>query len=131
MVAPSTRKRNSQRVAGKEVEVVMKKFVLVCSVLLFAVSVTLAAQNAPKNPPKVLTGDVVSVDAAKNLIVIKDAGGAEMTLLISSSTTITREGKGIALAEIKAGDSISSECEDSSGGCKAKSVHVKAAKTTQ
>jgi hypothetical protein len=103
----------------------MKKLVLVCSVVLLAVSVVVAAQNTPK----VLSGSVVSVDAAKNLIVIKDAAGAEMNLLISSSTTITRDGKGIGLAEIKAGDSISSECEDSSGDCKAKSVRVTAPKS--
>jgi hypothetical protein len=107
----------------------MKKLALVCSVVLFALSVVAAAQNVPKDPPKVLSGNVVSVDAAKNIIVIKDAAGAEFNLLVSASTKITREGKGIGLAEIKAGDSISSECEDSSGDCKAKSVSVKAPKT--
>jgi hypothetical protein len=131
MVAPPIGKRTLSGLPDRKVEVVMKKFALVCSVVLFAVSVTLAAQNAPKNPPKVLTGDVVSVDPAKNVILVKDTAGAEITVLISANTKITRDGKGIALADIKAGDSISSECEDSTGGCKAKSVLVTAPKTPQ
>ncbi len=70
------------------------------------------------------TGEVVSVDATKNEIVIKDEAGTEAHLLISSSTKITRSGRPITLADVKAGDKVTSECEASADGCKAKSITV-------
>src|SRR5204863_3418998 len=38
-------------------------------------------------------GDVVSIDAMKNELVIRDNAGVETHLLITGSTTITRGGK--------------------------------------
>jgi hypothetical protein len=70
------------------------------------------------------TGEVVSVDATKNEIVIKDEAGTEAHLLISSSTRITRSGRPITLADVKAGDKVTSECEAAAGGCKAISIAV-------
>jgi|GEM_PF-2284999 len=69
-------------------------------------------------------GDVVSIDAMKNELVIKDNAGVETHLLITASTTITKEGKTITLADIKAGDKITSECEDTADGFKAKTITV-------
>ena len=69
-------------------------------------------------------GDVVSIDAMKNELVIKDSAGVETHLLITGSTTITRGGKTITLADIKAGDKITSECEDTTDGFKAKTITV-------
>ena len=69
-------------------------------------------------------GDVVSIDAMKNELVIKDNAGVETHLLITGSTTITRGGKTITLADIKAGDKITSECEDTADGFKAKTITV-------
>jgi glucose/arabinose dehydrogenase len=69
-------------------------------------------------------GDVVSIDAMKNELVIKDNAGVETHLMITTSTTITRGGKSITLADIKAGDKITSECEDTADGFKAKTITV-------
>jgi len=85
-------------------------------------------EQKPANPPasmtKMQTGEVASIDAAKKEIVIKDDTGAEVHLLIAASTKITREGKAIALGDLKVGDKVASECEESPDGCKAKSVSV-------
>ncbi len=69
-------------------------------------------------------GDVVSIDAMKNELVIRDSAGVETHLLISGSTTITKGGKTITLADIKGGDKITSECEDTADGFKAKTITV-------
>ena len=69
-------------------------------------------------------GDVVSIDAMKNELVIKDNADVETHLLITASTMITRGGKTITLADIKAGDKITSECEDTTDGFKAKTITV-------
>jgi hypothetical protein len=109
----------------------MGKYVLaVAAVLCIAVLGMAAAQQKSddaaqkKAAAKVQTGEVVSIDTMKNEIVIKDNTGAEAHLLISASTKITKAGKAITLADVKVGDTLSSECEDSSEGCKAKSVQV-------
>src|SRR5258705_11136846 len=70
------------------------------------------------------TGEVLSVDPTKNEIVIKDDTGAEIHFLIGTSTKITREGKAISLGDVKAGDKVTGECEQSAEGCKAKSIVV-------
>jgi hypothetical protein len=69
-------------------------------------------------------GDVVSIDAMKNELVIKDNAGVETHLLIDASTKITRGGKSITLADIKGGDKITSECEDTAEGFKARTITV-------
>ena len=110
----------------------MKKYVLAISVVLCTVMLGLALaqeqateQKKPdKAQAKAQTGEVVSIDAAKNEIVIKDDASAEVRLLVSTSTKITRDGKTIALAELKVGDKVTSECEASAEGCKAKSITV-------
>jgi len=70
------------------------------------------------------TGEVVLVDATKNVIVIKDEAGTEAHLLISSSTKITRSDRPITLADVKAGDRVTSECEGAANGCEATSISV-------
>ena len=106
-------------------------FVVVATGLFVLSTARLSQGSSAQKSAKVQTGEVVSVDAAKNEIVIKDASGAEARLLVSSATKITKEGKGIQLAEIQAGDMVTSECEDSADGCKAKSVKVSQAKLNQ
>jgi hypothetical protein len=85
-------------------------------------------EQKPAKPPasmtKTQTGEVASIDTAKNEIVIKDEAGAEVHLLIATSTKITRAGKAITLGDVKVGDKVACECEESPDGCKAKSVSV-------
>ena len=70
------------------------------------------------------TGEVVSVDRSRNEMTIRDDAGTEAHLLITSSTKLTRSGRPIPLAEVKAGDKVTGECEASADGCKAKSIVV-------
>ena len=73
---------------------------------------------------KILVGEVVTVDATKNEIVIKNEGGVEVHLSIVASTKIFKADKPIALAEVKVGDMLTCECENSGEGCKAKGIVV-------
>ena len=117
----------------------MGKFVLAVSVILCTVLLGVAIaqekpepKQEPKQPKteqpakatKAYAGEVVSVDATKNEIVIKDEAGAETKLLVDKSTKITKEGKAISLADVKGGDKVTSDCEASGDGCKAKAVQV-------
>src|SRR5262245_46771517 len=119
----------------------MGKLVLAASVILciavLGVAITQQTEQKPpkteQKPPKTdqpakavtpYTGEVVSVDATKNEIVIKDEAGAETRLLIDKSTKITKDGKAITIGDVKGGDKLTSECEVSNDGCKAKSVQV-------
>ena len=73
---------------------------------------------------KILTGEVVTVDATKNEIVIKDEAGTEVHLSIVAATKFFKGDKAIALADIKVGDKLTCECEKPGEGCKAKSIVV-------
>ena len=120
----------------------MKKYVLAISVILCTVMLGVAIaqekatdkqkpekaqkveDQAPKAEAKVQSGEVVSIDATKNEIVIKDDAGAEVRLLISTTTKFTKADKTIALSDVKVGDKLACECEPSADGCKAKSIAV-------
>ena len=114
----------------------MRKFVFaVCVILCTALLGMAIAQQktneqqkpdkaAPKVEAKTQAGEVVSVDPTKNEIVFKDEAGTEIHILIGTSTKITRDGKAITLGDVKAGDKLTSECEVSADGCKAKTVQV-------
>jgi len=81
-------------------------------------------KSAEKAAAKTRAGEVISIDATKNEIVVKDENDAELHLLIVTSTKITRDGKTLAIADVKAGDKLLIDCEDSAEGCKAKSIQV-------
>jgi hypothetical protein len=70
------------------------------------------------------TGEVLLVDAAKNELVIKGEAGTEAHLSVNSSTRFTRSGKSITLADVKAGDKVTCDCEAAGDGWKAKSIVV-------
>jgi hypothetical protein len=81
------------------------------------------------NPIPVKThyaGEVVSVNAMKNEIVIKDDNGVEAHILVSPSTRITRSLRSITLANVRVGDKVTGECEAAADGCKAESITVTA-----
>ena len=81
-------------------------------------------KSAEKAAAKARAGEVISIDATKNEIVVKDENDAELHLLIGTSTKITRDGKTLAIADVKAGDKLLIDCEGSAEGCKAKSIQV-------
>ena len=113
----------------------MRKYVLVmCAILCFGLAGVAVAQKKPKDPqksesapppaPKVRSGEIMSIDAAKNEVVIKDETGAELHIMVGAATKITKAGKAIVLADLKVGDKLTSECEDSATGCKAKTIAI-------
>ncbi len=118
----------------------MKRYSNALSTLLLAAAVVISvafatAQNtavsAAQDPAgKALQGKVVAVDAAKNEIALKDDQGNDLTLQVSSSTKITRAGKEIKLAEIKAGDRVFYELEAGADNPTAKSITVAPSKAT-
>jgi len=108
----------------------MKRFMLaipvILCVLMAAVAIAQEKVTEEQKPAKAKahTGEVVSVDAEKNEIVIKDATGAEVRLLVSTSTKINKAGKTIAFADIKVGDKLTTECEMTGDTWTAKSITV-------
>lgn len=58
-------------------------------------------------------GKVVAVDAAKNQLKVKDDKGAEKSISVTADTKITKEGKDVALAELKTGDRVMYELDGS------------------
>ena len=111
----------------------MRKSIYVLSVLLltasFALASALQAQETDKQKQtKMQSGQVTAVDATNNQLVIKGEAGTDVTIMISANTTITKDGKTVTLAEVKAGDLVSTECEDASDHCNATSIQVSSAK---
>jgi hypothetical protein len=107
--------------------------------LLAALCVAAAAQNAQKDAKpeaqdpamKAQAGKVVSVDTAKNELAIKDEKGNDKTLRISSATKITKDGKEITLADVKAGDRVLYEYDGAADNPTIKSVVIMSAKTAK
>jgi len=111
----------------------MKKYVWAISVILMMLGVAIAQEKAPeaqkpekapKMEAKAIAGEVTSLDATKNEIVIKDDAGAEVRLLVSTTTKFTKADQTIALSDLKVGDKVASECEASTDVCKATSIAV-------
>ena len=115
----------------------MKQYVITMAALLVAVVICLTASHAmtPRLtsqdvPPKQM-GKVVAVDTTKSELAVKDEKGAEKTLSISPTTKITKEGKDIALTEIKAGDRVMYEVDSSADPPVAKSLLVMSMKAAK
>jgi Cu/Ag efflux protein CusF len=70
------------------------------------------------------TAKVVSVDASRNAIEIKDQAGSNVTMAVSPTAKITKDGKDVTLNDIKPDDTVSVEWEDEGGKMTAKSVTV-------
>jgi hypothetical protein len=115
----------------------MKKFMFAFSLSLFLTSLGLAsvtdqqdpsagpsAGSSSKRAAKTVSGEVVSVDTAKNEVVIKDETGGEVRLMVHKATKVTKEGKTIALADLKPSEKVICEAEESAGSWAAKSIRV-------
>jgi len=116
----------------------MKKCLFTFSLIIFMASLGLAmatehqtSQTAAQKATKTVSGEVVSVDAAKNEVVVKDDAGAEVRLATNKSTKVTKEGKAVALADLKPSDKVTCEAEEATGGWLAKSIRVSAVKSGQ
>jgi hypothetical protein len=123
----------------------MKKYVITSSALVLAMLICLTTSHATTHiqsmfvtatlsqdaPPKGLMGKVVAVDTAKNELAVKDEKGTEKTMAVAPTTKITKEGKDIALADIKTGDRVMYELDAASGPPVAKSLLVMSVKSAR
>ena len=112
----------------------MKKFIFAFSLVLFLTSLGLAgAANAQsgssegssaQKAAKTVSGEVMSVNPAKNELVVKDETGGEVRLVVGRSTKVTKEGKAISLADLKPSEKVICEAEESAGSWTARSIRV-------
>ena len=111
----------------------MRKYTfLFLTFALLALMLTVVRAVAPaqqeekpmKKAARAYAGKVASVDSAQSRIIVNEEGNAELTLTIDGETKIIKGGKPITLAELKADDLVSGECEEGENGCKAISVNV-------
>lgn len=112
----------------------MKKFIFAFSLVLFLASLGLASpqsgsaadQSAASSAQKAKTvsGEVVSVDPAKNELVVKDETGGEVRLQVGKATKVTKQGKAISLADLKPSEKVTCEAEESAGAWAARSIRV-------
>src|SRR5215475_384874 len=112
----------------------MKKFMFAFSLVLFLASIGLAgatmrqsdqsAASSAQKAAKTVSGEVVSVDTAKNELVVKDENGGEVRLMVGRSTRVMKEGKAISLADLKPSQKVVCEAEESAGAWAAKSILV-------
>ena len=115
----------------------MKRFMLAIPVILCVLMAAVAiaqekvAEEQKPAKAKAHTGEVLSIDAAKNEIVLKEPAGTEVRLLVSTTTKINKAGKTIAFADVKVGDKLTTECEMSGDACTAKSITVMPATPSQ
>jgi hypothetical protein len=102
--------------SAKRASLILLMMVVVCGV---------QARQASQEPAtKSDSGKVVSVDAAKNELKVKDDKGAEKTITVTASTKITKGGKDVTLADLKAGDRVMYELDASASTPVAKMLMI-------
>ena len=83
-----------------------------------------SASAQQQQQAKRATAKVVSVDASKNAIEIQDQTGANVSLAVSPTARITKDGKDVSLTDIKADDTVSVEWQEEGGKMMATSLSV-------
>lgn len=123
----------------------MKKYVITSAALLMAMLICLTTSQATTNtqpmmsvgaaiqdaPPKGQMGKVLAVDMTKNELAVKDEKGSEKTMSVIPTTRITKDGKDIALSDVKAGDRVMYELDAASDPPVAKSLLVMSMKSAK
>jgi hypothetical protein len=107
--------------------IIMKRL-FAFSLILFMASLGQAAITA-RNPgslaeDKTVSGEVVSVTADKNEVVIKDGAGSEVTLVVNESTKFSKGSDTVSLADLKPGLKVTCEAAESEGKLVAKLIQV-------
>lgn len=112
-------------------------FSLVLSLGLVAVAQSQSVAPAKKEVPqaqkaaKTVNGEVVSVDTAKNELIVKDETGSDVRLQVAKDAKVTKEGKAILLADLKPSEKVTCEAEEVDGAWMAKSIRVSSTKTAK
>lgn len=73
---------------------------------------------------KSITGTLSGIDAAKTSLEIKDAEGKTHTFSITAQTKFSKEGKDVALTDLKAGSTVVVEFNDEGGTAVAAKVTI-------
>ena len=108
----------------------MKKFMFAFSLVLFLTSLVLAGATgyqsdaSAQKAAKTVSGEVLSVDPAKNELVVKDENGSEVRLMVGKATKVTKAGKAISLADVKPSEKVICEAEEAAGSWTARSIRV-------
>jgi outer membrane lipoprotein-sorting protein len=111
----------------------MKKFMFAFSMVLFLTSLGLAGATNQQDPSaastaqkaaKTVSGEIVSVDPAKNELVVKDETGGEVRLQVGKATKVIKEGKAISFADLKPSEKVVCEAEEAGGAWAAKMIRV-------
>ena len=106
----------------------MMKRLFAFSLVLFLAPLGQAAisahQPVSSATDKTVSGEVVSVTADKNEVVIKDSDGGEITLIVNESTKFTKGSETVSLADLKPGVKVAAEAEESEGKLLAKLIQV-------
>jgi hypothetical protein len=105
----------------------MIKRLFAFSLVLFLASLGQAAVTAHHpalSVQKTVSGEVVSVDSAKNEVVIKDGSGSEVHIVVNESTKLTKGDKAASLADLKPGEKVTVEAAEAEGKLVAKSIAV-------
>ncbi|MCS6817521.1 MAG: hypothetical protein N0A16_11295 [Blastocatellia bacterium] len=87
-----------------------------------------APKTAARPALRTHSGEVVSVDTAKNQIVIKQRTGKEMTLEVAPDARVTKARQPITLGDLKPGDRVTTRCDESGGKCVLRSIRVQVAR---
>src|SRR5262245_58289824 len=107
---------------------ILTKRLCAFSLILFIASLGQAAlaAHSPVLPAddKTVSGEVISVAADKNEVVVKDSAGSVVTLVVNESTKFTKGSETISLADLKPGLKVTCEASDSEGKLLAKSIQV-------
>ena len=60
--------------------------------------------------------------------MIKEGDGEQMSLTVDEETKITRQGEAASFADLKTGEEVVAECDESSGTHLAKTITIQAGK---
>ena len=112
----------------------MRKPLFAFSLILSMAAIALLTTTYPasaltQKAMKTVSGEVASVDSAKNEVVIKDEAGAEIRLMFDKTTRVTKEGKPITIKEVKPAEKVICDAEETANGWLAKSIKVSSVKT--
>ena len=82
------------------------------------------AKKAEKEKMPTVKGEIVSVDAETNAVVIKDAKGKETKVEVDKDTAITKGKDKLAIGDLKAGEKVTAKGPEADGKMIAKSIKV-------
>jgi len=106
----------------------MKKPLLFIICLVIAALVSVNGFTVEKVKVRMITGDVVTVDAAVKTLTVKGKK-AEIVISVDDKTTVRIDREKKTLSDINVGDRVTVKYAESEGNNIARSIEIKTAKT--